>query len=146
MKKWILLVEDSSDDVELTKVALEQNKIANTLVVARDGAEAIDLLSEAKIGRYGELPAVILLDLNLPKVDGIEVLRHLRADARTELVPIVILTSSEEERDLIKSYKLGANSYIKKPVDFAEFLSAMHALGFYWLFLNRIAPEAYETA
>ena len=142
MRKWILLVDDSPDDVELTRLALEENKIANTLVVAKDGAEALLLLSAKEIAAHGELPALILLDLNLPKLDGIEVLRHIRADERTRLVPVVILTSSEEERDLIESYKLGANSFIKKPVDFAEFLSAMQHLGFYWLILNRIAPEA----
>ena len=141
MRKWILLVDDSPDDVELTRLALEENKIANTLVVAKDGAEALVLLSTEAIA-YGELPALILLDLNLPKLDGIEVLRKIRADVRTQLVPVVILTSSEEERDLIESYKLGANSFIKKPVDFAEFLSAMQHLGFYWLILNRAAPEA----
>ena len=142
MRKWILLVDDSPDDVELTRLALEENKIANTLVVARDGAEALDLLSAEEIAGYGELPALILLDLNLPKLGGIDVLRHIRADERTRFVPVVILTSSEEERDLIESYKLGANSFIKKPVDFAEFLRAMQHLGFYWLILNRIAPEA----
>ena len=142
MRKWILLVDDSPDDVELTRLALEENKIANTLVVARDVAEALDLLSAEEIAGYGELPALILLDLNLPKLGGIDVLRHIRADERTRFVPVVILTSSEEERDLIESYKLGANSFIKKPVDFAEFLRAMQHLGFYWLILNRIAPEA----
>ena len=144
MRKWILLVDDSADDVELTRLALEENKIANTLVVARDGAEALELLSAESIAKLGELPAVILLDLNLPKVDGIEVLRHLREEERTRLVPVVILTSSEEERDLVNTYKLGANSYIKKPVDFSEFLAAMQHLGFYWLFLNQIPPEAHE--
>jgi two-component system, response regulator len=142
MKKWILLVEDSADDVELTRLALEENKIANTVVVARDGAEAIAALSMESIEGYGDLPAVILLDLNLPKVDGIEVLRHIRAAERTRLVPVVILTSSEEERGVIESYKLGANSYIRKPVDFAEFIDAMKHLGFYWLLLNRIPPAA----
>ena len=141
MKKWILLVDDSADDVELTRLALEENRIANSLVVAKDGAEALEMLSAESIAEHGDLPAVILLDLNLPKVDGIEVLRHIRDDERTRMVPVVILTSSEEERDLVDTYKLGANSYIKKPVDFAEFLAAMRHLGFYWLFLNRIPPE-----
>ena len=142
MKKWILLVEDSADDVELTRLALEENKIANTVVVARDGEEAINALSTESIAGYGERPALILLDLNLPKVDGIQVLRHIRTNERTRLVPVVILTSSEEERGLIESYKLGANSYVRKPVDFAEFLDAMKHLGFYWLLLNRISPAA----
>ena len=146
MKKWILLVDDSADDVELTRLALEENKIANTLVVAHDGAEALELLSAESIEKLGELPAVILLDLNLPKVDGIEVLRHLREDERTKLVPVVILTSSEAERDLVDTYNLGANSYIKKPVDFSEFLAAMRHLGFYWLFLNQIPPEPHEKS
>ena len=141
MKKWILLVDDSPDDVELTRLALEENEIANKLVVAHDGAEALAMLSAESIAERGDLPAVILLDLNLPKVNGIEVLRHLRDDERTRLVPVVILTSSEEECDLADAYKLGANSYIRKPVDFSEFLAAMQHLGFYWLFLNRLPPE-----
>ncbi|MGZ8869359.1 MAG: response regulator, partial [Thermoanaerobaculia bacterium] len=134
-------VEDSVNDVELTRLALEQNKIATMLVVAKDGAEAMKLLSAESLAAYGDLPAVILLDLNLPKVDGLEVLRLIRGDQRIRFIPIVILTSSEEDRDLIRTYELGANSYIKKPIDFAEFLAAMKHLGFYWLFLNRIAPE-----
>ena len=140
MKKWILLVEDNADDVELTRLALEENNIANTVIVARDGAEAIEALSAERIADLGELPALILLDLNLPKVDGIQVLRHIRANERTALVPVVILTSSEEDRGVIESYQLGANSYVRKPVDFAEFLAAMKHLGFYWLLLNRLAP------
>ena len=143
MKKWILLVDDSPDDVELTRLALEENAIANTLVVAHDGAEAIEMLSAESISQRG-LPAVILLDLNLPKVDGTEVLRQLRYDERTRLVPVVILTSSEEERDLVATYNLGANSYIRKPVDFSEFLAAMQHLGIYWLHLNRLPPETHD--
>lgn len=146
MNKWILLVDDSEDDVELTKLALDENKIANTVVVARDGAEALTLLSVESIGRLGELPALILLDLNLPRVDGIAVLRTIRGDERTRLVPVVVLTSSEEERDLVESYRLGANSYIKKPVNFSEFRAAMSYLGFYWLILNRTPPELHEHA
>lgn len=141
MKKWILLVEDSDDDVVLTRLALEQNNIANELVVARDGAEAIEQLSEEKIAGHGVLPTVVLLDLNLPKVNGMEVLKFIREDQRTQLIPIVILSSSEEQRDLINSYALGANSYVKKPVDYAEFLAAMQVLGFYWLTFNRNSPE-----
>ena len=136
-----MLVDDNRDDVELTRLALEENNIHNRLVVARDGAEALALLAPGVNAPFGDLPAVVLLDLNLPKVNGLEVLRQLRADPRTSIVPVVILTSSEEERDLIKTYKLGANSYIRKPVDFSEFLAAMQHLGFYWLSLNRIAPE-----
>jgi two-component system response regulator len=142
MSKWILLVEDSANDVELTRLALEQNKISNTLVVARDGDEALKFLSAESITAYGDLPALMLLDLNLPKVGGIEVLRQVRDDHRLRVVPVVILTSSEEDRDLTKAYELGANSYIKKPVDFMEFLSTMQHLGIYWLILNRNAPEA----
>jgi len=142
MNKWILLVDDSPDDVELTRLALEENAIANTLVVAHDGAEAIEMLSAESISQRG-LPAVILLDLNLPKVDGTEVLRHLRYNDRTRLVPVVVLTSSEEERDLVATYNLGANSYIRKPVDFTEFLAVMQHLGIYWLNLNRLPPETH---
>ena len=141
MKKWILLVEDSDDDVVLTRLALEQNSIGNELVVARDGAEAMEELGADRIASRGVLPTVVLLDLNLPKVNGIEVLRFIRGDERTQLIPIVILTSSEEEMDLINSYALGANSYVKKPVDYGEFLAAMQVLGFYWLTFNRNSPE-----
>lgn len=145
MKRWILLVEDSLDDAELTRLALKENKIENALVVARDGDEALKVLSDESIAGQGELPAVILLDLNLPKVDGIEVLRRVREHERLRGVPVVILTSSEEDRDLIRTYELGANSYIRKPIDFIEFLSAIQHLGFYWLVLNRIAPEALDA-
>lgn len=141
MKKWILLVEDSDDDVVLTRFALEENQIPNELVVARDGAEALEELSEERIATRGELPTVILLDLNLPKVNGMEVLKFIRLDQRTLRIPIVVLSSSEEERDLLNSYALGANSYVKKPVDYDEFLDAMKVLGFYWLTFNRNSPE-----
>ena len=143
MNKWILLVEDNKDDVELTRLAMEEHNIANAMVVARDGAEALELLTEERLAEHGELPTVILLDLNLPKVSGVEVLRALRADERTSLVPVVVLTSSDEERDLVESYKLGANSYIKKPVDFEEFRSVMRHLGFYWLLLNQTPPKVH---
>lgn len=146
MNKWILLVDDSADDVELTRLALEENKIANTLVVAHDGAEALTMLSAEGIAERGGLPAVILLDLNLPKVDGTDVLRNLRYEDRTRLVPVVILTSSEEERDVVATYNLGANSYIRKPVDFSEFLAAMQHLGVYWLLLNQLPPETHDNA
>jgi two-component system response regulator len=141
MKKWILLVEDCADDILLTRIALEQNEIANELVVARDGVEAIAELSVERIAGRGELPTVVLLDLNLPKINGMEVLKHIRFDQRTQRIPIVILSSSEEERDLIESYALGANSYVKKPVDFDEFVDAVKVLGFYWLTFNLSASE-----
>lgn len=139
MVKTILLVEDNSDDEELTRLALEKSNIANTLDVARDGAQALDYLFRR--GAYAErdpadLPTIVLLDLKLPKVDGLEVLRQLRADERTRLMPVVILTSSKEERDLATGYRLGANSYIRKPVDFDKFVEAVRQLGLYWLVLN----------
>lgn len=141
--KMILLVEDNPDDEALTVRALNKNKIANNLAVVRDGVEALDFLFCT--GPYSErdphdMPEVILLDLKLPKVDGLEVLRRIRADERTRLLPIVILTSSKEEQDLLKSYSLGANSYIRKPVDFSQFVEAIHQLGMYWLVLNEPPP------
>lgn len=140
MKGAILLVEDSEDDIELTRRALKKNKLSNPLVIARDGQEALDrLLGNGSSG--DDLPAIILLDLQLPKVDGLEVLRRLRADSRTRLLPIVILTSSREERDLIDGYTSGANSYIRKPVDFDQFSEAVRQLGLYWLVLNEPAPH-----
>lgn len=141
--KMILLVEDNPDDEALTIRALNKNKIANNLSVVRDGVEALDFLFCT--GSYAErdpnnLPEVILLDLKLPKLDGLEVLRRIREDKRTQLLPVVILTSSVEEQDLIKSYSLGANSYIRKPVDFSQFVEAVHQLGMYWLVLNEPPP------
>lgn len=134
--KTILLVEDNPDDEELTLLAFQQNHISNVITVARDGAEALDLLFGPD-GSGGSIsPAVILLDLKLPKVDGLEVLRRIRADERTKFLPVVILTSSREDQDLIASYSLGANSYVRKPVNFAEFLEAVRQLGLYWLLLN----------
>ena len=140
----ILLVEDNPDDVELTLRAFKNSNIRNEIVVARDGAEALDYLfvTGAYAGRDADImPAVILLDLRLPKIDGLEVLRRLRADARTKLLPVVILTSSKEERDLINGYKLGANSYIRKPVDFVQFSEAVGQLGLYWLIINEPPPK-----
>jgi len=142
-KKMILLVEDNPDDEVLTIRALKQNKIQNEVVVAHDGAEALDYLFArgAYAGRdLRVMPQLILLDLKLPKVDGLEVLQRLRADPRTAHLPVVVLTSSREGRDVIESYRHGANSYILKPVDFAQFTEAVGQLGWYWLVLNEPAP------
>ena len=143
-EKVILLVEDHPDDEELTMRALAKNNILNQVVVARDGVQALEYLlgTGAHAGRDTTvMPQLILLDLKLPKIDGLEVLRRLRADERTRFLPIVILTSSKEEQDLIKSYKLGANSYVRKPVDFIEFTKAVQQLGLYWLILNEQVPD-----
>lgn len=142
-KKTILLVEDNPDDVALTMRALKQNNITNEVVVAKDGAEALDYLfgTGSYAGRDANLiPQVVLLDLKLPKIDGLEVLKRLRADRRTRLLPVVILTSSKEEQDLLNGYNLGANSYIRKPVDFNQFTEAVRHLGLYWLLLNEAPP------
>jgi len=136
----ILLVEDNPDDEALTLRALQKNNIQNEVVVVRDGVEALDYFfaTGPYTGRdIRVMPQVVLLDLKLPKVDGLEVLRRLRADARTKLVPIVILTSSNEEKDLIDGYGVGANSYVRKPVDFVQFTEAVRQLGLYWLLLNQ---------
>ena len=140
-EKIILLVEDNRDDQELTLMAFEQSKIMNEVAVVRDGAEALDYLF--KTGQHAnrtlsDLPAVILLDLKLPKISGLEVLKRIRADDQTQLVPVVILTTSKEEEDIINSYKLGCNSYIRKPVNFTEFIEAARKLGLYWLGLNEV--------
>lgn len=142
--KVILLVEDNPDDEELTLRALKKNNIQNDMIIARDGAEALDYLfgTGAYAGRdVSKMPSVTLLDLKLPKIDGLEVLRRIRADERTKLLPVVILTSSKEEQDLIDGYRLGANSYIQKPVDFAQFAEAIRELGLYWLVLNEPPPR-----
>jgi two-component system response regulator len=139
----ILLVEDNPDDEALTLRAFKKNNILNEIVVARDGAEALDYLfaTGAYANRADEpLPQLVLLDLKLPKLDGTEVLRRIRANERTRLLPVVVLTSSREDRDVIESYHLGANSYVRKPVDFTEFLQAVRTLGLYWLVLNVAAP------
>ena len=136
----ILLVEDNPDDVELTLRAFRKNNIANEVVVASDGAEALAHLFGAEGAPAPPLPAVVLLDLKLPKVDGLDVLRRIRADERTRLLPVVILTSSREQRDLVSGYSLGANSYVRKPVDFTEFIEAVRQLGLYWLVLNESPP------
>jgi CheY-like chemotaxis protein len=141
MADFILLIEDNPDHEALTIRALKKAGLANSVVVAHDGAEALDFLDGKGIhsGRkVDELPQVVLLDLKLPKVDGLEVLEHLRANSRFEYVPVVVLTSSDEEADLVRSYKLGANSYIRKPVDFVHFVEATRQLGLYWLLLNEV--------
>ncbi|MFZ2491878.1 MAG: response regulator [Thermoanaerobaculia bacterium] len=143
MSRVILLVEDNPDDVKLTLRAFDAHHLGNSIVVATDGVEALDYLFGT--GRFtgrdlSVPPAVVFLDLKLPKLDGLEVLRRIRADARTALQPVVILTSSTEERDLIEGYRLGANSYVSKPVNFEEFIRAARQLGLYWLLLNEAPP------
>ena len=139
----ILIVEDNPDDEALTIRALKKNNIGNRVVVVRDGVEALDFLFCT--GAYAsrdpnDMPQVTLLDLRLPKVDGLEVLKRIRADQRTRLLPVVVLTSSKEEQDLIESYEYGANSYMRKPVDFDQFDDSVHQLGLYWLILNEVPP------
>lgn len=139
----ILLVEDNPDDEMLALRAFKKNNITNEIVVARDGVEALDYLfgNAGYAGRdTTHQPALILLDLKLPKMDGLEVLKALRADARTRLIPVVVLTTSKEEDDLLKSYTFGANSYIRKPVDFNQFIDAVRQVGLYWLVLNEPLP------
>ena len=142
--KMILLVEDNPDDEALTLRALKKSNIANKIAVVRDGAEALEYLFGT--GTYAdrdplELPQVTLLDLKLPKVDGLEVLRRIRADPRTRMLPVVILTSSKEEQDLVNAYSIGVNSYVRKPVDFNQFVEAIGQLGLYWLVLNEPPPH-----
>jgi two-component system response regulator len=135
----IVLVEDNEDDIVLTRRALSRNKIGNPLVIARDGAEALELLLGANGASIN--PAIILLDLQLPKVDGLSVLKRLREDPRTTLTPIVVLTSSKAEQDVVAGYNLRANSYIRKPVDFDQFTEAVRQIGMYWLLLNEPPPS-----
>jgi len=137
-------VEDNADDEALTRRALKKNNILNEVVAAHDGVEALDYLFGRGVHSNRDMsimPSVVLLDLKLPKVDGLEVLRELRSNARTKMLPVVILTSSKEEQDLIKGYSLGANSYIRKPVDFGQFTEAVRQLGLYWLVLNEAPPK-----
>jgi len=142
-EKVILLVEDNPDDVELTKLAFEKNNIANNVIVAKDGVEALDYLFGT--GMYAgrevkDMPVVVLLDLKLPRIDGLEVLKRIRQNETTRLIPVVILTSSAEQKDLIDGYSLGASSYVRKPVDFEQFTNAMQCLGLYWLIWNESPP------
>lgn len=144
-EKTILLVEDNPDDELLMLRALDKNRIANEVIVARDGVEALDYLfgTGAYAGRDTSLtPQVIMLDLKLPKIDGLEVLRRLREDERTKYVPVVILTTSAEQHDIIRSYDLGANSYVQKPIDFNEFIEATRQLGLYWLITNKTVSNS----
>jgi CheY-like chemotaxis protein len=141
--KTILLVEDNPSDVVLTRRALQKNNISNELVIAEDGQEALDYLfgGEPLTGpKMNELPALVLLDLKLPRVDGLQILRRIRADERTSRLAVIILTTSNEEDDIAQSYDLGANSYIRKPVDFKQFAEAVRHLGLYWLVMNEPAP------
>ena len=136
-KRPILLVEDNLSDIMLTRRAFAKSNIANPVIVAEDGQAALDyLLNDAG----NEMPAVVLLDLKLPRIDGLEVLKRIRADKRTRLLPVVIVTTSKEEQDMVESYSLGANSYIRKPVKFADFTAAVAQLGVYWLALNEAPP------
>jgi len=144
----ILLVEDNPNDAELALYALEKNKLANHIEIVRDGADALDYVfcTGSFAGRrFEDLPKLILLDLKLPKVDGIDVLRKIKSDPRTKAVPVVMLTSSREERDIVESYRLGVNSYIVKPVDFEQFTKAVQQIGFYWLLLNERVQAVSES-
>ena len=138
----ILLIEDNPDDVELTLHAIKKNNIANPVEVLRDGQEALDYLFYK--GKYSDsthpLPGLILLDLKLPKVDGVEILRNIKTDRELKLIPVIVLTSSKEDRDVTKSYNLGLNSYIRKPIDFDQFVETVKHIGFYWLLLNEFPP------
>ena len=144
MEKTILLVEDNPNDEELTLRALRKANIANEVAIARDGQEALDFLFGT--GKYAgrelpSMPAVVLLDLKLPKLDGIDVLQRIRADPRTRLVPVVVLTSSSEDEDMVRSYQSGANSYVRKPIEFSAFANAVTQLGMYWVLINQIPPR-----
>ncbi|MBI3546057.1 MAG: response regulator [Gammaproteobacteria bacterium] len=147
-KKTILLVEDNPDDEELTRIALNKSGVANHIIVARDGVQALDVLfKENRNPRdpSNEMPVVMLLDLKLPKLDGIEVLRRVRADQRTRPLPVVVLTTSKEQQDIVATYQLGVNSYIHKPVDFERFTEAVRQLGLYWLLLNEDPWQALHA-
>ena len=143
MEKVILFVEDNESEEKLMMLAFRKIGVSNQIVVQRDGAAALDYIFEVgeHAGRVGGLPTVVLLDLNLPKIDGLEVLRRIRADERTRFLPVVVLTSSREDEDVLKSYSLGANAYVRKPVDFSRFAEAAKTLGLFWLLLNEPAPD-----
>jgi two-component system response regulator len=148
MSKTILLVEDNPDDAKLTLRAFKRSNMLNPIAVARDGIEALDFLFAR--GEFTERagkppPALIILDLQLPRLDGLGVLKAVRGDERTKRIPVVVLTSSKEEQDLVQSYALGANSYVRKPVDFAEFLEAARVLGVFWLLMNQAPPERHSA-
>jgi CheY-like chemotaxis protein len=142
----ILMVEDDPKDVELTLTALEEYNLANEVVIARDGAEALDYLySRGPFeGRTADNPAVMLLDLKLPKVDGLEVLQQVKSDAKLRMIPVVVLTSSHEEKDMVASYRLGVNAYVVKPVDFHEFVNAIRELGVFWAIINEPPPGSIK--
>ncbi|MBI3110316.1 MAG: response regulator [Ignavibacteriales bacterium] len=144
--KRIMLVEDSARDVELTLAALEEHNLANEVIVTRDGAEALDYLYRrgSFATRGPGNPAVILLDIKMPKVDGLEVLRHLKADSSLNMIPVVMLTSSREEKDLIESYRLGVNAYVVKPVDFDKFVKVVSELGLFWAVINETPPGSIK--
>jgi CheY-like chemotaxis protein len=142
--KLILLVEDNPDDEEMTRRALRRGNVVHEIVVARDGAEALDYLFGTGVHAdrgTAAMPAVVLLDLKLPKLNGIDVLKRMRADSRTRLIPVVVLTSSSEDEDMLRSYESGANSYVRKPVDFGAFATAVAQLGMYWMMLNQTPPR-----
>jgi CheY-like chemotaxis protein len=147
MSKVILLVEDNASDEKLTLLAFKQCGVTSEVIVARDGAEALGYVhgSGKSLGEGSSLPAVVLLDLKLPKVDGLEVLRRIRAHERTRLLPVVVLTASKEEEDIVRSYSLGANAYVRKPIEFSAFAEAAKALGSFWLLLNEPAPISKAT-
>ena len=141
--KRILLAEDNANDLELTIAALEEHRVANEVVAVRDGAEAIDYLEQRGTfaGRPGGNPALVLLDLKMPKVDGLEVLRHIKTTPRLKNIPVVMLTSSREEQDVVRSYELGVNAYVVKPVEFGEFMGAVQQLGGFWAVVNELPPD-----
>ncbi|QVL33852.1 response regulator [Telmatocola sphagniphila] len=145
-EKVVLLVEDNQDDEELALMALKKGKLLNKVIVARDGVESLDYLNStgSYTGKENPLPVLILLDLKLRKLDGLEVLKRIRANPRTRRLPVVILTSSKEDEDMIRSYDLGANSYVRKPVDFNQFVEAVKQLQMYWLVLNEPPPDSYR--
>ena len=146
--KRIVLAEDNANDVELTMTALRENHVVNEIVIVRDGAEALDYLYKRNkfVDRAGRNPALLLLDLKMPKVDGIEVLRQVKSDVALKTIPVVVLTSSREEQDLVRTYDLGVNAYVVKPVDFHEFIEAVKLLGGFWAVVNETPPAAHSRA